>query len=190
VEPRFDPSTVTHIVTEATAATTLRALGVKKLVDIPQHIPTVKWTWVTLGIKYASRLPKDEIDDKLRQYLFQHGAFAERLDAGPDYIPKASVSVNDHRNSVVEEGISRISYVITNPLAQDALTLIAESSRKTEGRAPLPSMPPALPVPSHLRMKAPRCSHHRRSPLNLARMHKLRHLESSWIRIHCSTSMN
>jgi DNA polymerase lambda len=81
--PEYDPNVTTHIITDAPAGTTLRALGVKRLKDIPDHIPTLKWSWVVAGINYKTSLSKEEFDAKLDgDILFLHAAFHERMDAG------------------------------------------------------------------------------------------------------------
>ncbi|KAJ2989632.1 hypothetical protein NUW54_g8721 [Trametes sanguinea] len=51
--PKYDPAEITHIVTDADERVFLRAIGLKKLSDIPQHIPTVKWSWVVSGFDRA-----------------------------------------------------------------------------------------------------------------------------------------
>ncbi|EGO20223.1 hypothetical protein SERLADRAFT_477608, partial [Serpula lacrymans var. lacrymans S7.9] len=48
--PLYNPEEVTHIVTDANTRPTLRALGLKSLTGIPDHIPTVKWSWVISGL--------------------------------------------------------------------------------------------------------------------------------------------
>jgi len=84
--PEYDPKVTTHIVTDALMRPTLRALGLKALKDIPDHIPTVKWSWVLTGIG-RNTLTKEEIDAKLRD-VWMHAAFSERMDAGyTPYIP-------------------------------------------------------------------------------------------------------
>ncbi|KAI0819428.1 hypothetical protein BC628DRAFT_1402467 [Trametes gibbosa] len=47
--PKYEPSEITHIVTDADERVFLRAVGLKELSDIPQHIPTVRWSWVVSG---------------------------------------------------------------------------------------------------------------------------------------------
>ena len=84
--PIYDPKVTTHIVTDASMRPTLRALGLKALKDIPEHIPTVKWNWV-LTVIGRDNLTKEEIDAKLRD-VWIHAAFSERMDAGyTPYIP-------------------------------------------------------------------------------------------------------
>ena len=56
--------------TETDARLTLKALGLKSLKEIPEHIPTVRWSWVVSGNK-----------GKLA-YPFLHAAFSTRIDAG------------------------------------------------------------------------------------------------------------
>ncbi|KIJ18088.1 hypothetical protein PAXINDRAFT_71726 [Paxillus involutus ATCC 200175] len=102
--PKYDPAIVTHIVTDTTARPTLRALSLKLLSEIPNHIPTVTWNWVISGYgrankgkgrtaenvndkgkaKATDRDMNDEGDDEsgALDFEFLHAAFAERIDAG------------------------------------------------------------------------------------------------------------
>lgn len=82
----YDSTVTTHIITEAQILPTLRALGLKRLKDIPDHIPTVKWSWMLSVIGREASLSKEEIDDKLSN-VWLYAAFGERMDAG--YQPKA-----------------------------------------------------------------------------------------------------
>lgn len=85
----FDPQVATHIITDTSALPTLRALGVKKLKDIPDHIPTVRWSWV-LSVLGKRSLSQTEIENKLGD-SWLHAAFSERMDAG--YQPQKTVSL-------------------------------------------------------------------------------------------------
>ncbi|KAI9058672.1 hypothetical protein FKP32DRAFT_1596984 [Trametes sanguinea] len=104
--PKYDPAEITHIVTDADERVFLRAIGLKKLSDIPQHIPTVKWSWVVSGFDRApvrrsaegngkgkapekavgegpvSNVEDDEEYEYLMDHEFEHAAFKERIDAG------------------------------------------------------------------------------------------------------------
>lgn len=96
--PSYDPTTVTHIVTDATTRPTLKALGLKSLKEIPDNIPTVTWSWVISGygrLGYKLRGKHDEeandtkgkanaIDDdeSLLDFEFLHAAFPQRIHAG------------------------------------------------------------------------------------------------------------
>ncbi|KIK98285.1 hypothetical protein PAXRUDRAFT_824032 [Paxillus rubicundulus Ve08.2h10] len=100
--PKYDPALVTHIVTDTTARPTLRALSLKSLSEIPDHIPTVTWNWVISGYGRANKGrgrttedandkgkakasdKDDERDDESAalDFEFLHAAFAERIDAG------------------------------------------------------------------------------------------------------------
>jgi hypothetical protein len=77
VQPTFDATTATHIVTETNENHTLRALGVKRLSEIPLEIPTVKWSWVISGKPIAGERDRQQMD-----YEFMHAAFPSRMDAG------------------------------------------------------------------------------------------------------------
>ena len=97
--PKFDPTIVTHIVTDAGVRHTLQALSLKSLSDIPDHIPTVTWDWVVSGHGQArmqkSNLSMDGDNRKKSEadgddgnandsldFEFMHAAFSERIDAG------------------------------------------------------------------------------------------------------------
>ncbi|KAH7882075.1 hypothetical protein F5I97DRAFT_1817500, partial [Phlebopus sp. FC_14] len=99
VVPKYDPALVTHIVTDSNARSTLRALSLKSFSEIPDHIPTVTWSWVISGYGRATRDKgktsgnvKNQgkakaIDGKVGQddvldLEFLHAAFPERIDAG------------------------------------------------------------------------------------------------------------
>ncbi|TDL27085.1 Nucleotidyltransferase [Rickenella mellea] len=69
VVPVYDPSIVTHIVTDTTPIPTLKALALKSLTEIPDHIPTVLWSWITSGNR-----------GKL-EFEWMHAAFSSRIDA-------------------------------------------------------------------------------------------------------------
>ncbi|KAI5121470.1 hypothetical protein M0805_003927 [Coniferiporia weirii] len=71
VVPTYDPDKVTHIVTDARKGTTLEALHLKSLDEIPIHIPTVTWEWITSGNKGSLDIE------------FLHAAFPSRIEASP-----------------------------------------------------------------------------------------------------------
>ncbi|OJA20779.1 hypothetical protein AZE42_07015, partial [Rhizopogon vesiculosus] len=103
--PSYDPATVTHIVTDATTPPTLRALGLKSLKEIPDHIPTVRWTWVISGYgrsgynkkkraeelndtKGKAKAGDDDNDESYLDFEFLHAAFSTRIDAGRSWLKK------------------------------------------------------------------------------------------------------
>lgn len=81
----FDPNVTTQIVAETGPYSLLKMIGLKKLDQIPEHIPTVKWTWVLKAMGMSPALPQDEVDDKLGQYFF-YAAFDSRFGAGCPYL--------------------------------------------------------------------------------------------------------
>jgi len=87
--PEFDSQVTTHVITDASAPTTLRALGLKNLREIPNHIPTVRWSWLLSVLGKESVLSKREIDEKLGD-TWLHAAFSKRMDAG--YQPQKTIS--------------------------------------------------------------------------------------------------
>ncbi|KZT01837.1 uncharacterized protein LAESUDRAFT_745291 [Laetiporus sulphureus 93-53] len=98
--PTYDPAQVTHIVTsnQPQKRPLLRVLGLKSLAEIPNNIPTVKWSWVASGLSRIRRGPagdkgKDragesdvgegsKVDEVWMDYEIMHASFKERLDAG------------------------------------------------------------------------------------------------------------
>ncbi|EIW56377.1 uncharacterized protein TRAVEDRAFT_59518 [Trametes versicolor FP-101664 SS1] len=106
--PEYEPTEITHIVTDADERVFLRAVGLKKLADIPQHIPTVKWSWVLSGFdrtpirRLAEGSGKEKAPEKSTgqdrgkdvsekdlgdfeypmDHEFQHASFRECIDAG------------------------------------------------------------------------------------------------------------
>ncbi|KAF8970645.1 hypothetical protein BDZ97DRAFT_1790287 [Flammula alnicola] len=89
--PEFDANVTTHIITDAQVRPTLRALGLEHLNQIPDHIPTVRWTWLLTVMGRESALSQDEIEAKLGD-VWMHAAFGERMDAGykPQIIKSAA----------------------------------------------------------------------------------------------------
>ncbi|KAF8882840.1 hypothetical protein BD779DRAFT_905556 [Infundibulicybe gibba] len=81
--PKYDRSLVTHIVTDAQLRPTLRALGLKSIKEIPDHIPTIKWNWIVSGIGRAP-LFNAEIRNGVMDAVWMHAAFSERMEAGAD----------------------------------------------------------------------------------------------------------
>ncbi|KAG6852852.1 hypothetical protein C0991_008573 [Blastosporella zonata] len=83
--PRYDPVITTHIVTDASPAATTRALGIKELSEIPNHIPTITWNWILNGISSLSTLGKGE-RVRMREF-FCDAAFSSRIGAGKQVHP-------------------------------------------------------------------------------------------------------
>jgi len=99
--PEFDPQVTTHVITDSQVLSTLRALGLRNLDDIPDHIATVRWSWVLSVLGKEAVLSKDEIEKKLGD-TWLHAAFCKRMDAG--YRPQKVVSLA----SLKGKGKSRI----------------------------------------------------------------------------------
>ncbi|TBU54960.1 hypothetical protein BD310DRAFT_826872 [Dichomitus squalens] len=86
--PDYDPDQITHIVVSKNtgAKALLKVIGLRRLKDIPQRIPTVTWDWIQTGFS----APRDRIDvadedDPLvykMGWLFEYAAYSERIDAG------------------------------------------------------------------------------------------------------------
>ncbi|KAG1852134.1 hypothetical protein DFJ58DRAFT_661386 [Suillus subalutaceus] len=108
--PSYDPTTVTHIVTDATTRPTLKALGLKSLKEIPDNIPTVTWSWVISGygrLGYNKLKGKrdgeandtkgnanaTDDDESLLDFEFLHAAFPQRIDAGRSWQKRGQVKL-------------------------------------------------------------------------------------------------
>lgn len=98
--PKFDPTLATQIVTDAQVQPTLRSLGLKTLDDIPDHIPTVKWSWIVSGIERAGT------NDVEPDEVWLHAAFSKRINAGVSRVMPFS-SRNKMKDKTVD--ISNIS---------------------------------------------------------------------------------
>ncbi|KAI6113449.1 hypothetical protein EDD16DRAFT_1484052 [Pisolithus croceorrhizus] len=86
--PKYDPAIITHIVTDTGPRITLRALSLKSLSEIPDHIPTVTWSWILSGYGRATNGNRKTNDYEEEQFLgfeFMHAAFPERIDAGREW---------------------------------------------------------------------------------------------------------
>ncbi|KAF9458134.1 hypothetical protein BDZ94DRAFT_1201680 [Collybia nuda] len=104
----YDPIVTTHIITDAQASSTLRALGLKRLKEIPDHIPTIKWDWVAKAIGRAPIMTKEGGLKVRMDELFMHAAFSERIDAGLK--PAFSSFKNKGKGKVIaNEDMSHIS---------------------------------------------------------------------------------
>jgi hypothetical protein len=88
VQDAFDPATTSIVITDTDKNTTARACGLKKITDIPMHIPTVKWSWMQgpMGNRSVQRristLGQDATFDDLLEEPWKHVAFAVRKKAG------------------------------------------------------------------------------------------------------------
>jgi hypothetical protein len=118
--PEFDPQVTTHVITDANVLPTLRALGMKSLKDIPDHIPTVRWSWMLSVLGKESFLSHDEIEKKLGD-TWLHAAFSKRMDAG--YQPQKTVSLASLRHK------SRSRILDEVGLCRDQQNLISPSNR-------------------------------------------------------------
>ncbi|OCH87702.1 hypothetical protein OBBRIDRAFT_837179 [Obba rivulosa] len=113
--PSYDPTQITHIVTDAAKRPFLRTLGLRSLNEIPEDIPVVKWSWIVSGLGRAGRarcaqkkeqnpveVPwvegEDSIQDAQQEdgeswmdYEFMHASFSERIAPGPRPRPKTNI---------------------------------------------------------------------------------------------------
>lgn len=136
--PDYDPEQTTHIVVQDKTSEDrlLKSIGLKRLSDIPQRIPTVTWGWITTGFD-APRVRASTLSGKGKApdrdggqedvgrdgddplvfkmgWLFEHAAFSKRIDAGET--PWGEV-VSARRN----QSASNISSGITVSRNMDAI---------------------------------------------------------------------
>lgn len=130
--PTYDASLVTHIVTDAQRRPTLRALGLRSLDDIPNHVPTVTWGWVISGLgripargKLANTGKGNDIEIEAEAEVnmddvCMHAAFLERFDAGVDPGPSRASMKRTRNGKRREES------------GQDAVDMRKVSAEKNE----------------------------------------------------------
>lgn len=119
--PEFDVNAVTHIVSDASEATTLKVLGLKSWKPLPDHIPTVKWGWMVVAMTRPSSMSKADVDRVLREKLCDHAIVSDRMFAGMEPIVRRS-GINKNvkgkgkekeksasNSDVVDDGFSYIS---------------------------------------------------------------------------------
>ncbi|KAH9929394.1 uncharacterized protein B0H18DRAFT_996945 [Fomitopsis serialis] len=132
IVPIYDPSIITHIVTtdHPPKSAFLQATGLRSLSEIPDHIPTVKWSWVASrrgnpgvparkGAEKTEPGADDPDGDKTEQIeedsseppanfnLMFHAVFKERLDAGIPSCMSKGGSKAQKVTTFTEHGISR-----------------------------------------------------------------------------------
>ncbi|KAG7439775.1 uncharacterized protein BT62DRAFT_912418 [Guyanagaster necrorhizus] len=81
LQPHFDPNIVTHIIVSPTCSlgTLLSKCGLRRISDIPDHVPTLKWDWVSRCIGTAEKGPNRNV--RLPSYD-RFPAYYERFHAG------------------------------------------------------------------------------------------------------------
>lgn len=116
-------------------ASTLRALGVKSLREVPKRIPIVTWNWVSAGLgrkRRANNQSRDESEIEIDD-VFEHAAFnsevsfyAETYGRGkqPTRVPKGDtvIDLNEIEGECVENGSSRNSYVVPQQIGSPTTT--------------------------------------------------------------------
>ncbi|KAJ7730231.1 DNA polymerase lambda [Mycena maculata] len=134
--PVFDRSLVTHIITQTTEAPLLRALGVKKFSEIPDHIPIIRWKWVADGMDGAAGP------------LFEYAAYAFRVP--PVDMPgrTAKGKGKQRASSDASADLSRISDFTQDRKRKRTLNNSEddEPAEKPSPRAGALISPPASPV--------------------------------------------
>ncbi|KAF8154295.1 hypothetical protein B0H34DRAFT_721306 [Crassisporium funariophilum] len=159
--PEYDPKITSHIVTDAHERPTLRALGIKSLKEIPDHIPTVKWEWLLSVIGRETFLSKEEMDLRLGD-VWLHAAFRERMDAGfnpqipkpmPSFKGKGKAKAQDLE---ITEGNSNSAFT-SAPVYQNTASNGPSSSRASS-MSTRPPGAPLSPPPSPRCRNLPRIS--------------------------------
>ncbi|KIM37902.1 hypothetical protein M413DRAFT_252511 [Hebeloma cylindrosporum] len=187
--PEYNPNVTTHIITDAPEGTTLRALGVKRLKDIPEHIPTLKWSWVVSGINHKNSLSKEEFDARLDgDILFLHAAFHERMDAGRKPQPIAAPSfrkkgkeraAEQNRGDGPSHGVAS-----TSAATQDVPALFSESEGDVPAHSSRPFgaliSPPTSPRRSPVHGQSSKENNHDPLAEFYPQAHKQRQQEDEW----------
>ncbi|KAG9308110.1 hypothetical protein JVU11DRAFT_12542 [Chiua virens] len=135
--PKYDPTVVTHIVTDAGVHHTLKALSLRSLSDIPDNIPTVTWDWVVSGYRRARKRVSDLPLDSSEQldFEFMHGAFPERIDAGCDW----ENARRGERHGKADDELTRKS---DNSSYISHISNFSQGSEERERNVPLTVLPP------------------------------------------------
>ncbi|KAF9054054.1 hypothetical protein BJ165DRAFT_1435871 [Panaeolus papilionaceus] len=89
---KYDPAVTTHIVTDTGRELTLKELGLKRLSQIPEHIPTVKWNWVATILAVGKDWDEKDVQRKHENLCIQHAAFSSRMEAGIKKQPLTSLA--------------------------------------------------------------------------------------------------
>ncbi|KAJ3717229.1 DNA polymerase lambda [Lentinula guzmanii] len=80
--PKYEPDRITHIVVDRklNPISFLKATGLKKLNEVPEHIPILTWQWVVALID-NNPFPRNRKVPKIRPVsnLFEYGAYSSRL---------------------------------------------------------------------------------------------------------------
>lgn len=110
--PHYDSTIVTHIVTDAGVRVTLRALSLKSLSEIPNHIPTVRWSWILSGYRRKGKPNQAtgvqgktkataRCDDGHQglDFEFLHAAFPGRIEAGKGWKNITTLLVTRQKSS-------------------------------------------------------------------------------------------
>lgn len=155
--PTYDPTIVTHIVTDAPRPATLRVLGYKRLSEIPDHIPTVDWSWILSAIGRVGRLDKEDIKVKMED-VWLYAAFSERINtttvcrkqlAQPFRSDKAT-GTSEAPNSWVTVFLSPVSSYTSFHSVAEASPSIQVRPIPLTGRQPSPEVSIGRTTPSEI----------------------------------------
>ncbi|KAJ3762525.1 hypothetical protein EV360DRAFT_35487 [Lentinula raphanica] len=116
VIPKYEPEQITHIVVDKVLGQNsfLRATGLPKISEIPDHIPILTWQWI-VDLIDNNPFPRKGKTIKIRQVstLFEYGAYSNRLP--PVSAVSTVTKVHQPKGAAKQEGdngdFSRISYV-------------------------------------------------------------------------------
>ncbi|KAF5366779.1 hypothetical protein D9758_006472 [Tetrapyrgos nigripes] len=119
IADEYDSAVVTHIIVDKEAGRSpfLHALRLRKLTDIPNHIPTLKWGWVQDAISKYLNYRQTHKDNPIPDFeitmghYWDHARFGERIDAGGDvndFLSKARMKKDDfsHISEFSVDGIA------------------------------------------------------------------------------------
>ncbi|RPD63457.1 hypothetical protein L227DRAFT_572605 [Lentinus tigrinus ALCF2SS1-6] len=156
--PEYDPEKVTHIICEREMGPgLLHALKLKKPTDIPEHIPTVTWSWIVSGqdrkpvrktekgeqtdgdARVAADASEDEDNYEYpMDWLFNHATFKERIDAGTtpwgDIVRSKREREAQKKNGAAKDGPSRSGASTNNNLPGQSSDDISHISDFTQDK--------------------------------------------------------
>ncbi len=94
---KYDPKFVSHIVSNtASTSVALKALGLKSLDGIPDHIPTLAWSWVTTG--FSGKLAHEVMHVAFGRFDADSGKAAAHMDGRK----KARIASDEQDQSMIE----------------------------------------------------------------------------------------
>ncbi|KAJ3997744.1 DNA polymerase lambda [Lentinula boryana] len=124
--PKYEPDRITHIVVDPVLhpISFLKATGLEKLNEVPEHIPILAWQWVVALID-NNPFPRNGKVTKIRQVssLFEYGAYSSRLPpiSAVSTVPRAHKQKRASNQDDDQGDSSRISEFSVTNIKSDVL---------------------------------------------------------------------